>query len=75
MEEKQINPEYRVVRFSEKFGIEGIERTTGEKVVVRRISEDESTVSKLAETLNRCKVSVHHAKDVICDRINEFLFE
>ncbi|MBR5309946.1 MAG: hypothetical protein IKU42_02330 [Oscillospiraceae bacterium] len=74
MEEKQINPEYKVVLSSGKFGIEGTEKTTGEKVLINGISEDEKKVSKFAEMLNKYKVSVHHAEDVIFDKINEFLF-
>lgn len=75
MGEKQINPEYRVVCSEERFGIEGTERTTGEKVAVYGISENKSKILKLAEMLNRYKVSVHHAEDVIFDKINEFLFK
>lgn len=74
MEEKQINPEYKAIEICGKFGIEGSEKTSGEKVLIKGISDDEKIVLKLTEVLNKYKVSVHHAKDVIFDKINEFLF-
>jgi hypothetical protein len=67
MGKDEIKPVYKVVSEKEVFGISGKEETTGESFVLKGISEDEKMVFKIAELLNKNKVSICHAKDVIRD--------
>ena len=67
MREKEINPIYEVVSEEDTFGIFGREETTGETVVIKRLSKERKTADYLAKILNKNKVSVHHTKDVLRD--------
>ena len=67
MDEDEIKPIYKVVFEGESFGIFGKEETTGEPFFVKEISKEGKTVSEIADILNRNKVSLCHAKDVIRD--------
>lgn len=62
-----IDPDYSVTCESGFFGISGKENTTGETFEMDGISSDRETVFKIAEILNRNKVSLIHARDVIRD--------
>ena len=53
------------------FGIFGREETTGETVVIKQLSKERKTADYLAKILNKNKVSVHHAKDVLRDFLIE----
>ena len=74
MEDDKINPVYRVIYESGTYGIFGKENTTGKTVLIKQISCDEKTVLKIAGVLNKNKVSVFHARDVIFDYITAFLY-
>ena len=67
----EINPIYEVVSETDSFGIFGKEKTTGETVFIKRIAKEKSCALRLAEILNKNKVSVHHAKDVLRDFLIE----
>ncbi len=71
MREKEINPIYEVVSETDTFGISGREETTGETVVIKQLSKERKTADCLAKILNKNKVSIHHAKDVLRDFIIE----
>ena len=71
MGDGEIKPIYKVVFESGMFGISGEEETTGETVVIKRIAKEENCVLSFAEILNKNKVSVHHAKDVLKDLLVE----
>ena len=71
MREKEINPIYEVVSETDSFGIFGREETTGETVFIKQLSKEHETAIYFAEILNRNKVSVHHAKDVLRDFLIE----
>ena len=71
MNDGEINPRYEVVSEKETFGIFGREETTGETVLIKQISKERETAAYLADILNRNKVSVHHAKDVLRDFLIE----
>ena len=63
----EINPIYEVVPETDTFGIFGREETTGETVFIKQLSKERKTADYLAKILNKNKVSVHHAKDVLRD--------
>ena len=67
----EINPIYEVVSETDSFGIFGKEETSGETVFIKRVSKERRTAEYLAEILNKNKVSVHHAKDVLRDFLIE----
>ena len=67
MFEVSIDPDYSVICKSGFFGIFGKENTTGETFEITEVSSDRETVFKIAEILNRNKVSLIHARDVIRD--------
>ena len=67
MEQGEIDPKYQVIGEEEMFGIFGEEKSTGEKVFINRISPEPETVFRLMEILNKNKVSIYHAKDIIKD--------
>lgn len=67
MFEVSIDPNYSVTCESGFFGIFGKENTTGETFEMDGISSDRETVFKIAEILNRNRVSLIHAADVIRD--------
>lgn len=67
MDDGEIKPIYKVVFELGMFGISGEEETTGEAILIKQISKERKTVAYLAEILNKNKVSVHHAKDVLKD--------
>ena len=73
MDEEGIKPCYDVLLKCGKYIVEGTESTTGEKVFIETQSGDEFFVRGLADFLNRHKVSVVHAKDVLRDRLLSFL--
>ena len=75
MEQEEINPEYRVIGEEEMFGIFGEEKSTGEKVFIKQISPELETVFRLMEILNKNKVSIYHAKDVIKDCLLKPLYK
>ena len=75
MEQEGINPEYRVIGEEEMFGIFGEEKSTGEKVFIKQIAPEPETVFRLTEILNKNKVSIYHAKDVIKDLLLTPLYE
>ncbi len=74
MSGEEIKPRYTVVSEKGIFLIFGKEETTGETVLIK-ISLEEKTALRLAEILNKNKVSVRHAKDVATDILIEPLFE
>ena len=69
MDDGEIKPIYNVVFELGMFGISGEEETTGEAILIKQISKERKTVAYLAEILNKNKVSVHHAKDVLKDML------
>ena len=69
MDDGEIKPIYKVVFVLGMFGISGEEETTGEAILIKQISKERKTVAYLAEILNKNKVSVHHAKDVLKDML------
>ena len=69
----EIYPCYEVIFLDGINVICGEEKTTGEKVFIKGIPGDENFLSELSNFLNRNKVSVHHANDVIRDRLLSFL--
>ena len=71
---EEIKPSYTVVSGKENFLIFGKEETTGETVFIK-ISPEEKNALRLAEILNKNKVSVLHAKDVVKDILIEPLLE
>ena len=75
MNDGGINPKYEVVSEANTFGIFGKEETTGESVLIKKVSPEAETVFRLAEILNKNRVSVHHAKDVLRDLVLESLLE
>lgn len=75
MNEGEINPKYEVVSEANTFGIFGREEKTSESVLIKKVSPEAETVFHLAEILNKNKVSVYHAKDVLRDLVLEPLLE
>lgn len=73
MDKTDINPQYKAELRAGKFVIIGTENTTGESVVIEDIPGGKDFASELSDILNRNKVSVCHAKDVIKDRLLAFL--
>ena len=71
MSEAEISPQYEIIAGENLFGIFGKERTTGETVLINKISSEEKIVLEIAEILNKNKVSVHHTKDVVRDLLIE----
>ena len=74
MSGEEIKPSYTVVSGRKNFLIFGKEETTGETVFIK-ISPEEKTALRLAEILNKNKVSVLNAKDVVRDILIEPLLE
>lgn len=68
MESEEISPSYSVFYKEGKFVINGKEKSSGKEVSFAVFAE-EKTVLEFAEILNRNKVSVHHAKDVVRDML------
>ncbi len=66
MEGEEITPSYSVLCEEGKYIISGIESSSGEKTRIV-LSTEEKEAFELMEILNRNKVSVHHAKNVIRD--------
>ncbi len=75
MEGDGINPQYKVVLDCGFYGIKGEELSSGETVLVGRVSKNEEAAKEYADFLNRNKVSVHHAKDIIRDMLIEPLLQ
>ena len=71
MNEGEINPIYEAVQEKDTFGIFGREETTGETVLIKQLSKDRKTADYLVKILNKNRVSVHHAKDVLRDFLVE----
>lgn len=69
----EIKPQYKVVPEEGIFAVFGKEGTTGETVFIK-ISPEEKTALRIAEILNKNKVSVRHARDVARDILLESLF-
>lgn len=65
----EIDPKYEVSYDNGVFGITGTEQTTGERVSVGLNLKSGEFAEELVALLNDKKVSVHHAKDVIRDRL------
>ena len=72
---EEIKPHYAVVFDGEFYGIFGKDETSGEQVLIKRISYDKYSAEKIAAILNENAVSVLHAKDVIRDFVLTFVFE
>lgn len=70
-----IRPHYAVVFDGEFYGIFGKEETSGERVLIKRISFDKTCAERIAAMLNESAVSIFHAKDVIRDYLLTFAFE
>lgn len=68
METIKIAPQYKVFKNDKRYGIIGTETTTGEVVTIASVTESESEARCLANFLNKHKVSVYHASDVLRDR-------
>ena len=75
MGQGEINPTYQVIGEEEMFGIFGEEKSTGEKVFIKQISPEPETVFRITEILNKNKVSIYHAKDVIKDCLLKPLYK
>lgn len=73
MDGEVIKPCYKVISSKGKNAIFGMEQTSGETVFIENLPGDEKSLSELSDFLNRNKVSVHHAKDVIRNRLLSFL--
>ncbi len=69
MDGEGINPHYEVIQKASAFYIIGMELTNGDKVSVGCLTKEKAFAEELAALLNDKKVSVHHAKDVIRDRL------
>ena len=69
MKEDGINPHYAIFCDGGNFGILGTELSSGETVSIPVMSENRELVEELINILNEKAVSVHHAKDVIRDRL------
>ena len=74
MSGEEIKPSYTVVSEKKIFSVFGKEETTGETVFIK-ISPEEKAALRLAEILNKNKVSVRNAKDVVRDILIEPLLE
>lgn len=72
---KEIDPFYKVIFKNKMYGIFGKEKSSGETVLIERISPEEKTVYKIVGILNKNKVSVFHAKEVVRDLVTEFLYK
>lgn len=72
---EEIKPHYAVVFDGEFYGLFGKDETSGEQVLIKRISYDKYSAEKIAATLNENMVSVLHAKDVVRDFLLTFVFE
>ena len=72
---KEIDPFYKVIFKNKMYGIFGKEKSSGETVLIKGISPEEKTVYKIVGILNKNKVSVFHAKEVVRDLVTEFLYK
>ncbi|MBQ6877447.1 MAG: hypothetical protein IJO22_03480 [Oscillospiraceae bacterium] len=72
---KEIDPFYKVIFKNKMYGIFGKEKSSGETVLIEGISPEEKTVYKIVGILNKNKVSVFHAKEVVRDLVNDFLYK
>lgn len=70
---EKISPAYKAFEKNGKYAISGIESTTGEKILLEDVTESKAEAKALAAFLDKNKVSVHHAKDVLSDRFYERL--
>ena len=72
---KEIDPFYKVIFKNKMYGIFGKEKSSRETVLIEGISPEEKTVYKIVGILNKNKVSVFHAKEVVRDLVTEFLYK
>lgn len=75
MKGEDINPRYKIISEENWFGIFGKDLTTGETVLLCKISQNEDFAKEITMLLNDNKVSLCHAKDVIRDRFMKILVE
>ena len=69
MSENSIEPIYDAVFEHGTFAIFGMDKISGETVVINNLPFDEKNVLNFVKILNKNKVSVVHAKDVIRDMV------
>ena len=67
MSENSIEPIYEAIFEHGAFTILGMDKISGESMVINNLPFDEKTVLNFVKILNKNKVSVVHAKDVIRD--------
>ena len=72
---ERIKPHYAVVFDGEFYGLFGKDETSGEQVLIKRVSYNKDSAERIAAILNENEVSVLHAKDVIRDFLLAFVFE
>lgn len=71
----EIKSFYTVLVKGGRYTIKGTNEASGEEVFIKEVTESESEAKSLADFLNRNGVSVCHAKDVIRDRLLEFMYK
>ena len=69
----EIKPIYTLANNNGIYGISGTENSTGETVDIPNLTRDRATAFELLSILESNSVSVHHAKDVIRDKLLEAL--